>query len=77
MTLHTFAAMLDYFKTPVKIEEQIESIEQLKTYLSNLNPECVELLSSSRFAINEEFVNLETKLSPNSEVFLVPPSSGG
>ena len=77
MTLHTFASMSDYFKTPVKIEEQIESIEQLKTYLSNLNPECVELLSSSRFALNEEFVNLEAKLSPNSEVFLVPPSSGG
>lgn len=77
MTLHTFASMSDYFKTPVKIEEQIESIKQLKTYLSNLNPECVELLSSSRFAINEEFVSLETKLSPNSEVFLVPPSTGG
>ena len=77
MTLHTFASMSDYFKTPMKIEEQIESIEQLKSYLTNLNPECVELLSSSRFAINEEFVNLETKLCPNSEVFLVPPSSGG
>lgn len=69
--------MLDYFKTPMKIEEQIESIEQLKRYLTNLNPKCVELLSSSRFAINEEFVNLETKLGPKSEVFLVPPSSGG
>ena len=77
MTLHTFASMTDYFKTPLKIEEQIETIEQLKTYLGALNPNSKELLSSSRFAIDEEFVELNTKLNIDSEVFLIPPSSGG
>ena len=52
------------------------SITKLRTLLIEKYANARELLTSSRFAINEEFVNDEFILT-GEDVLVMPPSSGG
>ena len=45
--------------------------------LISLKPEAKEILTSSRIAVNEEFIPLSETLKPENTLFLIPPSSGG
>jgi sulfur-carrier protein len=58
-------------------------VESATTYSKVINelillkPEAKEILTSSRIAVNEEFVSLNEKLKSVDTIFLIPPSSGG
>jgi molybdopterin synthase sulfur carrier subunit len=73
-----FAGLRKYFgsETSVQVEpgaSYLKVIEELKA----INPEAVEVLSSCRIAVNEEFVSLDEPVKPENILFLIPPSSGG
>ncbi len=63
-----------------KEEETLEflgTIKELKEYLKERYPELSEIIESVRFAVNEEYVDDEYKLSDNDRVAVIPPVSGG
>lgn len=73
-----FAGLKKYFGN-----ETVVSVGQGASYsvlidaLKVLKPEAVEVLSSCRIAVNEEFVQLNEPVGNENTVFLIPPSSGG
>lgn len=73
-----FAGLRKYFgnETSVDIEPEV-SYSSIIDELARQNPEAKEILTSSRIAVNEEFVSLSDALKPENIVFLIPPSSGG
>lgn len=63
-----------------KSEEEIEfkgSVAQLKELLAERYPQIRDILGSVRFAVNEEYVGEDYRLSGNERVALIPPVSGG
>ena len=73
-----FAGLRKYFGSEVTV-----SVETGVTYarvidnLILLKPEAKEILTSSRIAVNEEFVPLTATIKSDEPLFLIPPSSGG
>ena len=53
------------------------SVQDLWVALCAEYPQLVELGSSVSFAVNQEYVEREHRLSDNDEVALIPPVSGG
>ncbi|WP_143525043.1 MoaD/ThiS family protein [Labilibacter marinus] len=65
---------------PKSIEWEVNentSVNSLIEELKSNFPDAEELLTRSRAAINEEFVEMATLLKDGTEVFIIPPSSGG
>ncbi len=76
--INFFAGLKRYFSTPIEIEMDAETtINSVIEKLKEQKPDASNLLSLCRVAIGEEFVDLKTPLAANTEIFLIPPSSGG
>ena len=50
---------------------------ELRSLLLKNHPELSKIISSSRFAINESFVDWDQKIFENDVIAVVPPVSGG
>lgn len=73
-----FAGLKRFFDAPVllSVNNTITALEAIRM-LEKQVPEATDLLSKCRVAINEEFIDLNSIIKPDSELFLIPPSSGG
>lgn len=73
-----FAGLRKYFGGEVTVlVESGASYSKVIDELKIINPEAIEVLSSCRIAVNEEFISLNDPLKPVNTIFLIPPSSGG
>lgn len=73
-----FAALTDHFGRNVAIElEENQSVATLVEALEKQNPKAAGLLKDCRFAVDENFVDLNYELSDGEKIFIIPPSSGG
>ncbi len=77
MTIETFAILKDYFEPKFQISETPTNINQLQEHLLRLNPRAATLLSMSRFAVNDTFIDQHYQLQANDVISIIPPSSGG
>ncbi len=76
--IHFFAGLTRIF--PKSIDSDIKATATVSDLMEELKvnyPDAKDLLTRSRVAINESFVDLTTPLQENMEVFIIPPSSGG
>ena len=73
-----FAALTDHFGRNVAVElSGDQKIASVVDALEKQNPNAVGLLKDCRFAVNENFVDLNYELSDGEKIFIIPPSSGG
>jgi len=77
LKLKLFAALKDHFNEDIELELSDLSLAEIKNLLATQAPEARALLSSCRFAVNDEFVNHNHVFSENDHVLILPPSSGG
>jgi len=61
---------------PLDDTKTLESVGQLKTYLSDLFP-ALKDLSSLAVAVNSNYASDKTLISETDEIALIPPVSGG
>lgn len=78
VTIHTFAILKETLpqKFDLEISDQFTAGHVIKTIVAN-NPECSEILDSCRIAVNEEFVDYNHIIAEGTQLYLLPPSSGG
>jgi len=73
-----FAALTDHFGRNVAVElSGDQKIAAVIDALEKQNPKAVGLLKDCRFAVNENFVDLNYELRDGEKIFIIPPSSGG
>ena len=73
-----FAAWTDHFGRNVAVElDGDQKVAAVVHALEKQNPKAVGLLKDCRFAVNENFVDLNYELSDGEKIFIIPPSSGG
>ena len=73
-----FAGLRKYFGSEVTVPvEAGTTYAKVIDELILLKPEAKEVLTSSRIAVNEEFVPLTKTVKSEGTLFLIPPSSGG
>jgi len=77
MKIQVFAVLKDHFDKEFELSEDIKDIASLKNYLSHQNAEADGILQISRFAVHNEFVNLDYAIKQNDTICIFPPSSGG
>ena len=77
MKVTVYAVLKDYFEPNFDIKEKIYSVEDLKNKLEELKPSAAFVLNASRFAVNDEFVNLDFKIKDDDDISILPPASGG
>ena len=53
------------------------SVKEFREFLKKRYPELGDVWDSVRFAVNEEYVDEDFKLSDNDNVAVIPPVSGG
>jgi molybdopterin converting factor subunit 1 len=67
--------ILGQFEKEIELEPQA-TVRVLKDFLHENYPDFSKL-KSLRIALNEEYAEDEQVLSPNDEIVLIPPVSGG
>jgi molybdopterin synthase sulfur carrier subunit len=73
-----FAALTDHFGRNVAVElNGDQKVTGVVDALEKQNPNAAGLLKDCRFAVNENFVDLNYELSDGEKIFIIPPSSGG
>jgi len=77
MTIQVFAVLKDYFDKEFQLSGGIKNIAELKTQLTNQNPEAASVLDLCRFAVHDEFVEPNYPINSNDTICIIPPSSGG
>ncbi|WP_448698786.1 MoaD/ThiS family protein [Mucilaginibacter sp. AW1-3] len=77
MTIQVFAVLKEHFDKEFEVGGDIHDIATLKDHLLKLNAEAGNILQISRFAVNNEFVNLDYAIKSNDTICIFPPSSGG
>ena len=77
MRVQVFALLKEYFEGQFDLPSPPSTISSLREQLVQKNPQAKDVLSISRFAVNDEFVNDDFLLTENETVFVIPPSSGG
>ena len=77
MRLEVFAVLKDYFASSFTLDKRVDSIHSLKQELMRMKPAATGVLTSCRFAVNNEFVQEDYKLNENDVISVLPPSSGG
>lgn len=77
MKVTVYAVLKDYFDPSFQLDEKLTSIEALKNKLEQIKPQAAAVLNASRFAVNDEFVNLDFKIKEDDSISVLPPSSGG
>ncbi|TGL40344.1 MoaD/ThiS family protein [Leptospira perdikensis] len=76
--LLSFAALKDYFPSKQELTfDGAKSVLELKSYLSNLNPEATNLIKISRISINQIIAKDSDSITEGAVVAILPPSSGG
>lgn len=77
MKVTVYAVLKDYFEPSFDIKENFYSVEDLKKKLEEIKPSAAPVLNSNRFAVNDEFVNLDFKIKEDDNISILPPASGG
>ena len=77
MRVTVYAVLKDYFDPSFDVKENISSVEELKVKLERLKPQAASVLNACRFAVNDEFVNLDFKIQEDDNISILPPPSGG
>ena len=77
MRVTVYAVLKDYFDSSFNVNENISSVEELKNKLEQIKPQSAAVLNASRFAVNDEFVNLDFKIKEDDSISILPPASGG
>jgi molybdopterin synthase sulfur carrier subunit len=77
MKVQVFAVLKDHFDKEFEIEENISDAAELRSFLIQSRPGAEAILNNCRFAVNDEFVDLNFKLQSYDTVTIIPPSSGG
>jgi len=77
MRVTVYAILKDYFDSSFNLEENISSVEELKNKLAQIKPQSAAVLNACRFAVNDEFVNLDFKIKEDDSISILPPASGG
>jgi molybdopterin converting factor small subunit len=77
MRVTVYAVLKDYFDPSFDVKENISSVEELKIRLERLKPQAASVLNACRFAVNDEFVNLDFKIKEDDNISILPPASGG
>lgn len=60
-----------------RVEVEGATIRDVSAQLARRFPAAAGLIERSRFAVNQQFANLETRLNEGDEVAVIPPVSGG
>lgn len=76
MKIQVFASLKDYFNKEFTVDH-FDSISALKEYLITENKQAEKILNLCRFAVNNEFVDLNYNIKPHETISIIPPSSGG
>lgn len=77
MKVHVFAVLKDYFDKEFEVDRNIRDAAELKKFLIQAKPAAATILNNCRFAVNDEFVDLNFKLQSYDTITIIPPSSGG
>ena len=77
MRVQVFAALKDFFDKEFEADESIKTLAELRRSLILSNPAAENILNNCRFAVDEEFVDMNYKLKTNDTIAIIPPSSGG
>jgi sulfur-carrier protein len=77
MKVYTYAILKDYFDKELLIDEPLLTITQLQQYLQQRNPAAGNILSTCRYAVQNQFVTGEFTIQPGDDIHIIPPSSGG
>ncbi|WP_083634467.1 MoaD/ThiS family protein [Saccharicrinis aurantiacus] len=76
--VHFFAALKQYFTDSISVEFiENETVTDFIQRLAQFYPDAAEPLTKCRVAINEEFVSFSDTIQSQTEVYVIPPSSGG
>ena len=76
MKITVYAVLKDYFEQSFDIDK-VSSVQELKKKLEEIKPSAAPVLSACRFAVNDEFVNLDFKIKEDDSISILPPASGG
>ena len=78
MNIKVFAVLKDYFDKEFVVNGvERPSVSSLRAYLSAKNASAQGVLQLCRFAVDNEFVEDDHKLSDDDTICIFPPSSGG
>ena len=77
MKVEVYAVLKDYFEGSFSVAEPAASVSELKQQLLAKNPGAANILKASRFAVNNQFVQEDYKLSEHDTIAVLPPASGG
>jgi sulfur-carrier protein len=77
MRIQVFAVLKDHFEKEFEVHTNVADADALRNLLIQLKPEAQNILNSCRFAVNDEFVEMNFKLKSNDTIVILPPSSGG
>ena len=76
MKVTVYAVLKDYFEQSFDIDK-VFSVQELKKKLEEIKPSAAPVLNACRFAVNDEFVNLDFKIKEDDSISILPPASGG
>ena len=77
MKVEVYAVLKDYFEPSFSVTGAAASVSELKQQLAKKNPQAADVLKACRFAVNNEFVQEDFKLSEHDTIAVLPPASGG
>ena len=77
MKVNVYAILKEHFEPSFTVTEEISSVAQLRLKLAEMQPEAKDILQASRFAVNNEFIDNDFKLSVHDNIAVLPPASGG
>ena len=75
-----FAAVRDLVgkgEERLTLPEGVRTLADLVAHIQSVHPELLGRLTGVRFAIDEEFANLDAALHPDAVVAVIPPVAGG
>ncbi|TAF75542.1 MAG: hypothetical protein EAZ53_05425 [Bacteroidetes bacterium] len=75
--IKTFAILTDLLGDSFEISAENNSIESLKKSLIERNPTAEKILASSRFVVENRFVENDYVFKNEQLILIMPPSSGG
>ena len=76
MKVTVYAVLKDYFERSSDIDK-VSSVQELKKKLEDIKPSAAPVLNACRFAVNDEFVDLDFKIKEDDSISILPPASGG
>lgn len=77
MKIQVYAVLKEHFEKEFTLQQNFADVNALKTFLIAKNPHAAGVLNSSRFAVDNEFVENDYNLTENDHISIMPPSSGG